>query len=109
MAGTHEPVAVLGIGAMGHGMAASALRAGIPVIVWNRIDITGKPGAVQRFRQLISTMATVVHPSSPGTPPKPDVRRAGDLPARRQTQPRRVAICLATGRPWGSSRLTERT
>ena len=29
MASTHEPVAVLGIGAMGHGMAASALRAGI--------------------------------------------------------------------------------
>jgi DNA-binding HxlR family transcriptional regulator len=26
------------------------------------IDITGKPGAVQRFRQLISTMATVVEP-----------------------------------------------
>jgi len=36
MAGTHEAVAVLGIGAMGHGMAVSALRAGIPVIVWNR-------------------------------------------------------------------------
>jgi 3-hydroxyisobutyrate dehydrogenase len=36
MAGTDEPVAVLGIGAMGHGMAASALRAGIPVIVWDR-------------------------------------------------------------------------
>jgi 3-hydroxyisobutyrate dehydrogenase len=36
MAGTHEPVAVLGIGSMGHGMAASALRAGIPVIVWDR-------------------------------------------------------------------------
>ena len=36
MAGTHEPVAVLGIGAMGHGMAASALRAGIPTSVWNR-------------------------------------------------------------------------
>ncbi len=36
MAGTHEPVAVLGIGAMGHGMAISALRAGIPVIVWDR-------------------------------------------------------------------------
>jgi 3-hydroxyisobutyrate dehydrogenase len=33
---THEPVAVLGIGAMGHGMAASAVRAGIPTIVWNR-------------------------------------------------------------------------
>lgn len=36
MAGSHEPVAVLGIGAMGHGMAVSALRAGIPVIVWDR-------------------------------------------------------------------------
>jgi 3-hydroxyisobutyrate dehydrogenase len=36
MATTDEPVAVLGIGAMGHGMAASALRAGIPAIVWNR-------------------------------------------------------------------------
>jgi 3-hydroxyisobutyrate dehydrogenase len=36
MAGTHERVAVLGIGAMGHGMAASALRAGIPTTVWNR-------------------------------------------------------------------------
>jgi 3-hydroxyisobutyrate dehydrogenase len=32
----HEPVAVLGIGAMGHGMATSALRAGIRTIVWNR-------------------------------------------------------------------------
>jgi 3-hydroxyisobutyrate dehydrogenase len=31
-----DPVAVLGIGAMGHGMASSALRAGIPTIVWNR-------------------------------------------------------------------------
>jgi 3-hydroxyisobutyrate dehydrogenase len=36
MAVRHEPVAVLGLGAMGHGMAASALRAGIPVIVWDR-------------------------------------------------------------------------
>jgi 3-hydroxyisobutyrate dehydrogenase len=36
MTGTPEPVAVLGIGAMGHGMAVSALRAGIPTIVWNR-------------------------------------------------------------------------
>jgi 3-hydroxyisobutyrate dehydrogenase len=31
-----EPVAILGIGAMGHGMAASALRAVIPTVVWNR-------------------------------------------------------------------------
>ena len=36
MVRTQEPVAVLGIGAMGHGMATSALRAGIPTIVWNR-------------------------------------------------------------------------
>ena len=36
MAGTDEPVAVLGIGAMGRGMAVSALRARIPTIVWNR-------------------------------------------------------------------------
>src|SRR5947208_16240682 len=36
MAPTHEPVSVLGIGTMGHAMAISALRAGIPTIVWNR-------------------------------------------------------------------------
>jgi 3-hydroxyisobutyrate dehydrogenase len=36
MARSQEQVAVLGIGAMGHGMATSALRAGIPTIVWNR-------------------------------------------------------------------------
>lgn len=32
----HEPVAILGIGTMGHGLATSALRAGIPLMVWNR-------------------------------------------------------------------------
>jgi 3-hydroxyisobutyrate dehydrogenase len=36
LAPTQAPVAVLGIGAMGHGMATSALRGGIPTIVWNR-------------------------------------------------------------------------
>src|SRR5438105_8429478 len=36
MAPTQNPGAVLGIGTMGHGMATSALRAGIPTIVWNR-------------------------------------------------------------------------
>src|SRR5260370_27743285 len=35
MAETHEPVAVLGMGALGNGMAAGALRAGTPTIVWN--------------------------------------------------------------------------
>jgi 3-hydroxyisobutyrate dehydrogenase len=33
---TNEPIAVLGIGAMGHGMARSAVRAGIRTIVWSR-------------------------------------------------------------------------
>ena len=41
MAEMNEPVAVLGIGAMGHGMAASALRAGIPVSVCG--EIAGDP------------------------------------------------------------------
>ncbi|HUZ42885.1 MAG TPA: NAD(P)-dependent oxidoreductase [Acidimicrobiales bacterium] len=36
LAEIQETVAILGIGSMGHGMAASALRAGIPTIVWNR-------------------------------------------------------------------------
>src|SRR2546423_15171019 len=36
MARMQDPFAVLGIGAMGHGMATSALRAGVPTIVWNR-------------------------------------------------------------------------
>jgi len=36
MAATLESVAVLGIGVMGHAMATSALRAGIPTVVWNR-------------------------------------------------------------------------
>src|SRR3984893_15716768 len=42
MARTQGPVAVLGIGAMGHGMATSALRAGIPTIVWNRLPETNR-------------------------------------------------------------------
>jgi len=32
---TQETVALLGIGTMGHGMAASALRAGLPTTVWD--------------------------------------------------------------------------
>src|ERR1700726_974012 len=36
MARTQEPIAVVGIGTMGHGMATNALRSGIPTIVWNR-------------------------------------------------------------------------
>jgi 3-hydroxyisobutyrate dehydrogenase len=56
VAGTHEPVAVLGIGAMGHGMAASALRAGIPTIVWNR-EIEATRDLAGRGAQVAETAA----------------------------------------------------
>jgi 3-hydroxyisobutyrate dehydrogenase-like beta-hydroxyacid dehydrogenase len=36
MVRTHNPVVVLGIGAMGHGIATSALRAATPTTVWTR-------------------------------------------------------------------------
>ena len=36
MTATSEPIAVIGVGTMGHGMAVSALRAGIPTVVWDR-------------------------------------------------------------------------
>jgi 3-hydroxyisobutyrate dehydrogenase len=36
MASEHEIVAFLGLGRMGHAMATSALRAGLPTVVWNR-------------------------------------------------------------------------
>jgi 3-hydroxyisobutyrate dehydrogenase len=70
MAGTREPVAVLGIGAMGHGMAASALRAGIPTIVWNRrmeatrdlaelgAQVAGSAAAAARQAAIVVTMVT---------------------------------------------------
>lgn len=52
MAPAKEPVAFLGIGAMGHGMATSALRGGIPTIVWNR-----DPGATQDLADLGAAVA----------------------------------------------------
>jgi 3-hydroxyisobutyrate dehydrogenase len=70
MAGTHEPVAVLGIGSMGHGMAASALRAGIPTIVWNRrmeatrdlaelgAQVAGTAAEAARQAAIVVTMVT---------------------------------------------------
>jgi 3-hydroxyisobutyrate dehydrogenase len=65
MAGTYEPVAVLGIGAMGHGMAASALRAGIPVIVWDRSaeatrDLAGRGAEVARSAADAARLAAIV-------------------------------------------------
>ena len=70
MAGTHDLVAVLGTGAMGHGMATSALRAGIPTIVWNReveatrdlaelgADVAGTPADAARRAAIVVTMVT---------------------------------------------------
>jgi 3-hydroxyisobutyrate dehydrogenase len=70
MARAQEPVAVLGIGAMGHGMATSALRAGIPTVVWNRTpeptrDLAGLGAEVAetavdaaRRAAIVVTMAT---------------------------------------------------
>jgi len=65
MAGTYEPVAVLGIGAMGHGMADSALRAGIPVIVWDRRieaarDLAGRGAQVAASAAEAARLATIV-------------------------------------------------
>jgi 3-hydroxyisobutyrate dehydrogenase len=57
MAVTNEPVAVLGIGEMGHGMAASALRAGIPVIVWNRTLGTATRNLAERGAQVAASAA----------------------------------------------------
>src|SRR6476659_2949943 len=42
MALTREPIAMLGTGTMGHGMATSALRAGMPTVVWNREPETNR-------------------------------------------------------------------
>lgn len=44
MTNTQTRLAVLGLGTMGSGMANSALRAGIPLVVWNRV-----PEAAQGF------------------------------------------------------------
>src|SRR2546423_817966 len=67
---THDPVAVLGIGTMGHGMATSALRAGIPTIVWNRepkatqdlsnlgAEVAPSPADAARRAAIVVTMVT---------------------------------------------------
>ena len=52
MTATREPVAFLGIGTMGHAMASSALRAGIPIIVWNR-----EPGPTRDLEALGAEVA----------------------------------------------------
>ena len=52
MAPTREPVAFLGMGTMGRAMATSALRVGIPTIVWNR-----DPGATRDLVDLGAEIA----------------------------------------------------
>jgi 3-hydroxyacyl-CoA dehydrogenase len=84
MAETHEPVAVLGIGAMGHGMAVSALRAGIPVIVWNR--------TMEATRELAELGAQVADTAAAAA------RRATPMPSSRSPGTRG---CLL---PWPQAR-----
>jgi 3-hydroxyisobutyrate dehydrogenase len=67
---TYEPVAMLGIGGMGHGMAASALRAGIQTIVWDRTaeatrdlaelgaQVAGSAADAARRAAIVVTMVT---------------------------------------------------
>jgi len=52
MTPANDSVAFLGIGTMGHAMAASALRAEIQVVVWNR-----SPAAVEDLRDLGAVVA----------------------------------------------------
>ena len=65
--------AFLGVGAMGHGMATSALRAGIPTIVWNRepeatrdlaelgADVAETAAEAARRADIVVTMVTDAH------------------------------------------------
>lgn len=70
MAPAREPVAFLGIGTMGHAMASTALRAGIPTIVWNRdpqptqdladlgAEVAETPADAARRAAIVVTMVT---------------------------------------------------
>ena len=70
MAPAKEPVAFLGIGTMGHAMASSALRAGLPTIVWNRdprptrelaglgAEVAATPADAARRAAIVVTMVT---------------------------------------------------
>ena len=73
MASAKEPVAFLGIGTMGRAMAISALRAGIPTIVWNRdpkatrdfaefgAEVAETPADAARQAEIVVTMVTDVN------------------------------------------------
>ena len=52
-------LAVLGLGTMGRGMASSALRAGIPTVVWDRnLDVARR--FESRGAEVAATVATAV-------------------------------------------------
>jgi 3-hydroxyisobutyrate dehydrogenase len=59
MADRTPRLAVLGLGTMGQGMASSALRAGIPTVVWNRNPDVARPLA-ERGAEVMSTAAAAV-------------------------------------------------
>jgi 3-hydroxyisobutyrate dehydrogenase len=70
MARTQDAIAVLGIGSMGHGMATSALRAGLPTVVWDRApeatrdlaglgaEVAGSAADAARRATIVVTMVT---------------------------------------------------
>ena len=70
MATVKEPVAFLGIGTMGHAMATSARRAGIPTVAWNRnpdaardlaalgVALAETPADAARRADIVVTMVT---------------------------------------------------
>ena len=72
MAPAKEPVAFVGIGTMGHGMATSALRAGLPTIVWNRdpkatrdladlgAEVAATPADAARQAGIVVTMSLAI-------------------------------------------------
>ncbi|HLN07119.1 MAG TPA: NAD(P)-dependent oxidoreductase [Acidimicrobiales bacterium] len=59
MANETTKLAVLGLGTMGRGMAGSALRAGIPTVVWNR-DPEATRAFADRGAEVASTAADAV-------------------------------------------------
>jgi 3-hydroxyisobutyrate dehydrogenase len=59
MANRTTRLAVLGLGTMGQGMTSSALRAGIPTVVWNRDPEVARPFA-ERGAEITSTAASAV-------------------------------------------------
>jgi 3-hydroxyisobutyrate dehydrogenase len=59
MTNAQPKLAVLGLGTMGGGMSSSALRAGIPLVVWNR-DLEPARGFADRGAEVAPTVADAV-------------------------------------------------